>query len=440
MAAGNRLIDFTDGFENSSAPSNLTQTTNAFEVHANDAAFEAANGAGQEGDVYENSTDNTIHMYNGTAWISVPDAASTTTFTNKTLDADNNTITNIDETEMSSATQAFGTLPRADGSGAVTWEPVPERMGKLENLALTGAVASSALTIALKGANGSDASATNPVRFAFRNVTAATGTPVEVAVTGALSLVISSGSTLGHISAIDHYIYIYAINNAGTVVLGASSVLFDEGTVQSATAEGGAGAADTASVMYATATQTSKAIRLIGRFKSNQAAAGTWDTAISEISLGPFEIQVVHASYTTNAGQAVSNATWTQLDFEDKVTDTHGSVTIGASWVYTAKIKTIHQVKTHLEYNETTAWGDGERAQLAVYKNGSFFRTIGSYEVNGTVGQTWLMNVQGAIDILLDVGDTISIRTYQTSGGVRSIYAVADRDSHVTITAVRGIV
>src|SRR5690606_5418771 len=65
------------------------------------------------------------------------------------------------------------------------------------NFGLAASAGSSALTIALKGADGNDPSATNPVKIPFRNVTSATGTPSWLEVTAASSLVISSGSTLG---------------------------------------------------------------------------------------------------------------------------------------------------------------------------------------------------------------------------------------------------
>ena len=155
----------------------------------------------------------------------------------------------------------------------------------IRNYSLSASVGSSALTITLNGANGSALSSTNPFTCVFRNATAATGTPTEVETTSSPTLTISSGSTLGHASAIAHYIYVYAIYNGSAVVLGASSTLFDDGTLVSSTAEGGAGGADSGAVMYTTSAVTSKASRLIGRMVSTQATAGTWATAISEISL-----------------------------------------------------------------------------------------------------------------------------------------------------------
>jgi hypothetical protein len=157
------------------------------------------------------------------------------------------------------------------------------------NLGLAASVSGNALTIALKTLGGSsDPSSTSPVRIGFRGTTAGTGDSSLVSATAATSLVISSGSTLGMVSGKEGTIYVYALNNGGTVELAASRKLYDDGTLVTTTAEGGAGAADSASVIYSTTARTTKAIRLIGRLTATEATAGTWATAPSEISVHPF--------------------------------------------------------------------------------------------------------------------------------------------------------
>lgn len=178
-----------------------------------------------------------------------------------------------------------GYIVRCGGSGTTEFVPGGS---EIRNLGLAASVGSNALTIALKGANGSDPSGTNPVDVAFRNATAATGTPVQRVITGALSLTISSGSTLGHSDGTDHFVYVYLVDNAGTILLAASSQALDEGTLQSTTSEGGAGGADTWGTLYASSGVSSKAIRLIARLKVNQTTAGTWASAPSEIAIVPF--------------------------------------------------------------------------------------------------------------------------------------------------------
>jgi hypothetical protein len=159
----------------------------------------------------------------------------------------------------------------------------------LFNYSLVGTVGSSALTIALKTANGNNPSPSNPVKFNFRSATIGDGDTDVVSHTSSLSTVISSGSTAGHLDGEDNYLYIYAINNAGAVELAWSSNPFwDEGKLWNTTAEGGAGAADSRAVLYSTTGRTGVAIRLIGRMKVNQSTAGTWASVPSEIALPPF--------------------------------------------------------------------------------------------------------------------------------------------------------
>ncbi len=164
----------------------------------------------------------------------------------------------------------------------------------VNNCSLAASVGSNALTIALKDAGGSDPSGSSPCVITFRNGTAATGTWSSITVTAATSVVVSSGSTLGCTSALKCRLYVYAIASSGSVVLGViNGAKFDEATVQTATAEGGAGAADSPFLMYATAAQSSKPVRLLGRIEATEATAGTWATTPSKLSNVPLSTPAV---------------------------------------------------------------------------------------------------------------------------------------------------
>jgi hypothetical protein len=141
---------------------------------------------------------------------------------------------------------------------APSWQtvPVPTSSYEISNVGLSATVAANALTIALKQSDGS----TNP----------------------------STGTAAGHSNANKEYVCVYAINNAGTVELAWSSSMYDDGSVVTTTAEGGAGAADSRILIYSTTARTGVASRLIGRLASSQTTAGTWASAISETSLWPF--------------------------------------------------------------------------------------------------------------------------------------------------------
>jgi len=98
---------------------------------------------------------------------------------------------------------------------------------------------------------------------------------------------VSSGSSLGTVNATASRLAVLAINNAGTVELAvvnlAGGTLLDESNLLSTTAEGGAGAADSASTVYSTTARGSVPYRVVGFIESTQATAGTWATAPSTI-------------------------------------------------------------------------------------------------------------------------------------------------------------
>ena len=151
-------------------------------------------------------------------------------------------------------------------------------------------IAANALTAAVKTLAGTDPTATDPVFAVFRDPTLTTGGYYVRSITAALSVVASSGSTLGTVSAQASRIRAVVMDDGGTVVLGLynpwnsagySLVGLNEGAVYSSTAEGGAGAADQPQVIYTTAAKTSKAIREVSYMDSTQATAGTWATALT---------------------------------------------------------------------------------------------------------------------------------------------------------------
>jgi hypothetical protein len=135
-----------------------------------------------------------------------------------------------------------------------------------QNVGLAASVATNHLTIALKGRDGNDPSATNPVYIPFRDETLTTGTYDVIAVTSALSIVIEDGETLGHTEGTEELIYVYALNNAGTVELAvAHKGIFDEGSLHSTTAL--SASADDSYTLYSTTARTSDPIQLLGRIQ-----------------------------------------------------------------------------------------------------------------------------------------------------------------------------
>ena len=159
----------------------------------------------------------------------------------------------------------------------------------LNNISIAASVAAAALTVALKGEDGTDPSASNVVSIGFRDETLTTGTPNVRTVTGALSVVLASGGTLGFTAALAGRIYVWAIDNAGTVELALSRTadIFPESNLVTTVAIGAG--SDLATAMYSTTQRTSLACRCIGYIEiTTGAVAGEWDNAPTKIQvMGP---------------------------------------------------------------------------------------------------------------------------------------------------------
>jgi hypothetical protein len=182
----------------------------------------------------------------------------------------------------------------------------------IQNIGLTSSVASKALTIAIKTKALANASATDPVQIAFRNATLTTGDYVIRSITAATSVVAPSGATLGFAAAATGYVYIYALDNAGTVEAAVSGInTWDEATVQSTTAI--SATADSGSILYSTTARSNIAIRYIGRIKiATGAVAGEWDNEDTEIYVGNYGIDLPGA---LTSGIVIATTSGTSHDF-----------------------------------------------------------------------------------------------------------------------------
>ncbi len=129
---------------------------------------------------------------------------------------------------------AAGKYLKADGSFSVPpgtgGTPIVDSK-QLGNLGLSVTASGNILTIALKQADGATnpASGSGAVTVAMRDYTTK-GKVNQRSVTSALSLAISSGTTLGFVASQLSTLYVYLVDTdgAGTMALAASSVLWDD--------------------------------------------------------------------------------------------------------------------------------------------------------------------------------------------------------------------
>jgi len=192
-----------------------------------------------------------------------------------TLAATTGTITTVNATTVNSTTSVTtgvtttGTLTFS-GGGSMTRAPAPGIQS------ITATIAANALTVTL-----------NPTTLDFRSSTLTSGAVVSRTISSAISVTVSSGSTLGTVSAVQSRIIVLAIDVAGTLELAVVNIsgnndLTETGLI-STTAEGGGGTADSASTIYSTAARSNVAYRVVGYIESTQTTAGTWATAPSTI-------------------------------------------------------------------------------------------------------------------------------------------------------------
>jgi len=237
---------------------------------------------------------------------------------------------------------------------------------------ISASVGSSALTISASA-----------LSLAFRSATLTSGTVTTVSGTPS-NLVISSGSTLGTINATQSRIAVIALNNAGTIELAAVNISggndLSETGVISTTAEGGAGAADTANVIYSTTARSNLAYRVIGYIESTQATAGTWDTA-------PSTIQGCGGQALTSLQSFGYGQTWQSVTRTTAVTyyNTTGKpIFLSAQFTLGGALSQI-TVNSVLVTTSNTGSSGNQSIQAVIPVNASYFVTDGGGSRTGTV-------------------------------------------------------
>ena len=228
-----------------------------------------------------------------------------------TLTSTTGNITTVNATTVNATTiTATGTVTAEtltfEGGGSMT------KLAEPAIKPITATVSANALTVTL-----------DPTTLDFRSSTLTSGAVVSRSVTSAISVTVSSGSTLGTVAATQSRIVVLALDNAGTVELAVVNIAggndLTETGVISTTAEGGSGAADSASTIYSTTARTGVAYRVVGYIESTQATAGTWATAPSTIQ--------------GCGGQALT--AMSSLGYSQTYQDVSGSRTVGTTYYNT---------------------------------------------------------------------------------------------------------
>ena len=242
-----------------------------------------------------------------------------------------------DYARLAGSTTALTKVLHQRGTGAVSAAPYwGNPSGDMDNVALASSVAASAWTIALKGEDGSDPAAANPVSAKVRSATLTTGTPVWMTRASALSLVIPNTATLGSTNGVAYRYWIAALTTDGTNwdALGIFNTqgttqlypLPSEGALHSATAI--TTGSDSAGVLYGSSATTSMPLKWIGYIEISEATAGVWDTEEAVIQiLGPGVRQSGARVQSVRTENAATSSTTTVIPDDDTIPQ----ITEGAS-------------------------------------------------------------------------------------------------------------
>ncbi len=197
--------------------------------------------------------------------------------------------------------------------------------GSITNCIIGATVSSNALIVSLLTQGGSTPSASSPCVVSFRNATQATGDYTYVQVTASTTFSTgTSGSTFGSSNGVPFRLWVTALNDSGTVVLGVSDQStaghiypLNEGIVVSSTACSACTNATAAGTIYSTSAQSSVAMRILGYMEwgSGLTTAGTYASGPTSIQLmGPGVkkpgnlVQVVTA--TSTSGTTITGSSY----------------------------------------------------------------------------------------------------------------------------------
>ena len=119
--------------------------------------------------------------------------------------------------------------------------------------------------------------------------------------------------------------------------------------------------------------------------------------------------ETVAARYSTAAGQAITGAALTVVNFATIDYDSHGAVTTGASWRFTAPISGKYRVTSVLASGATTS-SAGNRWFIQIHKNGSVtpHQRIGARRFDAALSTNVDINGSGSINLL--AGEYIDLR------------------------------
>jgi hypothetical protein len=125
--------------------------------------------------------------------------------------------------------------------------------------------------------------------------------------------------------------------------------------------------------------------------------------------------ETVAARYTTNSGWTIANNSSTVVNFVTPDFDTHGAVTVGASWKFTAPISGKYRVNSVFQF-PLGNYNSGAQFAISINKNGSTSPHSSSPVVVDDTAVSWYPGTSVSTVIHLNAGDYIDARVFQNNG------------------------
>lgn len=375
-----------------------------------------------------------VNLVSGAATVTLPTTTSTLatlalaeTLTNKSIDADTNTITNIENADIKAAAAialnklAATTASRAlvsDASGFVTAATTTStEIGYVNGV-------TSAIQTQLGTKLPTTITTTGDIIYSSSGTTAsrlAIGSSGDVlTVSGGVPSWAAPAEALDTVTSI-------ANSDSPYTALTATEILKANATAGAITVNLYAAASNSGRTLTIIKTDSSANIVTIDGATTETINGATTYTLCDQYEAVTIECdgsnwfvinragRALGASYSTNTAQSLT--TETIVDFEDVVSDPRSLVTTGASWKFTAPENGVYHIFTKVQIN-STGFDLGEQITLAVFKNGSIFRVIYAYEIDTSDGtaQALFLGAQGGTHVSLAATDYIDVRYTQTSG------------------------
>lgn len=306
------------------------QTAGTVDFGAGNITFVVGDWAVYSGAVWEKSTNSdavtSVNTQTGAVTLDTDDISEGSTneyHTNAKVDAriELASIDDLADVDTTTSTPSSNDVLTWTGSD---WEPVtPNTSGEnnpkqMSNLGLNASAAASALTVALKQADGT----TNPgtggakVSVAFRDTTLTAGNFNVQDYTAAESVVVPSGATLGFMDGDDVTVYVYAISDETDTEIAVSSSVLNECLTHNTTA---ISAAADSNALYSTSARTGAAIRLIGKIEVDAiTTAGTWTTP-DRVTVNQNQQQFIQKTRYNSDSAGLVNYTITANQYGDLV-------------------------------------------------------------------------------------------------------------------------